>query len=200
MQGASAEIDVPNSAPITLTVSPAGKKPQRLVAATCGDAPHRDNINTDSSVSRDRFVKKLASKLAIDVAVLGPLVDPKITALADQADQQGGHVAEDAEPESQSTIAANMAAAWDLWHTPGGDAYATVPVGDHLETWPVKSQTFKRYIAKRFFEAEGKAINSDALSAALNLMEATAMFDGEEHEIHVRVAGHEGNIELGRHP
>jgi hypothetical protein len=69
-----------------------------------------------------------------------------------------------------------------------------VPVGDHLETWPVKSQTFKRYIAKQFFDVEGKVINSDALSAALNLMEATAMFDGEKHEIHVRVAGHEGNI------
>lgn len=191
---ASAEIEVPESAPITLTVSPAGKKPQRLVNADCGEVSHRDNINTDSSVSRDRFVKKLAVKLAIGVSVLGPLVDPQLTALADQADQHGGALCDDGEPESQSTLAANMAAAWDLWHTPSSDAYATVPVGDHLETWPVKSQTFKRYVAKQFFEAEGKAINSDALSAALNLMEATALFDGDEHDIHVRVAGHEGNI------
>jgi hypothetical protein len=56
------------------------------------------------------------------------------------------------------------------------------------------SAAFKRYVAKRFFEAEGKAINSDALSAALNLMEATALFDGVTRDIHVRVAGHEGNI------
>ncbi len=191
---AAIEIAVPDSAPITLTVSPAGKKPQRLVTAVCGDISHRDNINTDSSVSRDRFVKKLAVKLAIQMGVLGPLIDPQMTALADQADQHGGDRCDDGEPESQSTIAANMAAAWDLWHTSGSDAYATVPVGDHLETWPIKSQTFKRYVAKQFFEAEGKAINSDALSAALNLMEATALFDGEEHDIHVRVAGHGGNI------
>lgn len=193
-RNATAEIEIQDSAPITLTVSPAGKKPQRLVTAVCGEVSHRDNINTDSSVSRDRFVKKLAAKLAADVAVLGPLVDPQMTALADQADQQGGALCDDGEPESQSTLAANMAAAWDLWHTPSSDAYATVPVGDHLETWPVKSQTFKRYVAKQFFEAEGKAINSDALSAALNLMEATALFDGEEHLIHVRVAGQDGNI------
>jgi len=191
---AAVDIAVPESASITLTVSPAGKKPQRLVTAICGEISHRDNIDTNSSVSRDRFVKKLAAKLAIDVEVLGPLVDPQLTALADQTDEQGGALCDDGEPESQSTLAANMAAAWDLWHTPGSDAYATVPVGNHLETWPIKSQTFKRYVAKQFFEAEGKAINSDALSAALNLMEATALFDGAEHYIHVRVAGHEGNI------
>jgi hypothetical protein len=95
----------------------------------------------------------------------------------------------DGEEQSQATMAANMAANWDLWHTPGGDAYATIPVGDHLETWPLKSQTFKRYVAKCFFDEQQKAMNSDALSAAINLMEAKSLFEGEEHTIHVRV-GH----------
>jgi len=90
--------------------------------------------------------------------------------------------------------AANMAAAWDLWHTPAGDAYATVPVGEHNETWPIKSQTFKRYVAKCFFDEQQKAMNSDALSAAINLMEAKSLFEGEEHTIHVRVASHEGKV------
>jgi hypothetical protein len=128
-QVATAEIEIPESSPITLTVGPAGKKPQRLVVAICGAVSHRDNINTDSSVSRDRFVKKLAGKIATDVVVLGPLVDPHMTALADEADQLGCALYEQREPESQSTLAANMAAAWDLWHTPSSDAYATVPVG-----------------------------------------------------------------------
>ena len=122
--------------------------------------------------------------------MLEPLVDPLLTELADQADQDAGDLGDDGEPESQSTVAANLAADWDLWHTPAGDAFATVPVAEHAETWPIKSQTFKRYVAKQFFEAEGKAINSDALSAALNLMEANALFDGEEHDVHVRVAEH----------
>ena len=191
---ATTEIEVPDTDPVRLTVGPAGTKPQRLVTAVCGEVSHRDNINTDSSVSRDRFTKKLAAKLSVDVSVLGPLVDPQLTALADQADQQGGGLGDRGEPESQSTIAANMAAEWDLWHTPGSDAYATVPVAEHVETWPIKSQTFKRYVAKQFFEAEVKAINSESLSAALNLMEANALFDGEEHNVHVRVAEHEGNI------
>ena len=173
----SGEVQLPEGGPLTLTVSPTFGKPQRLVVATRGEIGHRDRISTDSSTSRDRFVKRLAGKLGLEVDTLGPLVDPQITALADQADGQSGEGAkgdEGEEEQSQATLAANMAAGWDLWHTPAKDAYATVPVGEHNETWPIKSQTFKRYLAKCFFDEHGKAMNSDAASAAINLMEATA--------------------------
>ena len=58
------------------------------------------------------------------------------TEMADQAGQQasGSSGAGDDNQESQATTAAKMAAEWDLWHTPGGDAYVTVPVGEHDET------------------------------------------------------------------
>jgi hypothetical protein len=191
----SGEVLMPEGDPLTLTVSPTFGRPQRLVVAKRGEIAHRDRINTDSAVSRNRLIKQLAAKLGIDVAVLGPLVDPQITSLADQADDQAkdGASADD-EEQSQATLAANMAAAWELWHTPAGDAYATVPAGDHDETWPIKSQTFKRYVAKCFFDEQQKAINSDALSAAINLMEAKSLFEGEEHAIHVRVASHENKV------
>ena len=58
----------------------------------------------------------------------------------------------------------------------------------------MRSQTFKRYLAMQFFESEGKAMNGDAVSAAANLIEAQALFQGEVHLINVRVAEHEGNI------
>ena len=192
----SAEIDLPEGEPIKLTVSPAGKKPQRLIVAERGEISHRDRVDVDSSISRDRFVKKLAAKLDIDVEVLGPLVDPKLTELADQAGGQGAGLDGHDDQESQATIAANMAADWDLWHSSARDAYATVPVDDHAETWPIKSQTFKRYMAKQYFDQKGQAINSESLTAATNLMEATALFDGEEREVHVRLAEHQGNIYL----
>lgn len=48
----------------------------------------------------------------------------------------------------------------------------------------------------RFFEEEGKAMNSDALSAAVNLIEAKALFEGETHAVHIRVAENDGNIYL----
>jgi hypothetical protein len=194
---ATAEIEVPDSAPITLTVSPAGKKPQRLVTAVCGEVSHRDNINTDSSVSRDRFIKKLAEKLGFERDILAPLVESQLTKLAGEIDESvtAGSSGDEAE-QSQGTLAANMAVEWDLWHTPAKEAYATIPIDDHQETWPVRSQTFKRYLAMRFFDEEGKAMNSDALSAAINLIEAKALFKGETHTVHVRVAENEDNIYL----
>jgi hypothetical protein len=76
------------------------------------------------------------------------------------------------------------------------DYKATIHIDDHQETWLVRSQTFRRYLAMRFFDEEGKAMNSDALSAAINLIEAKALFEGETHTVHVRLAEAEGNIYL----
>ena len=67
-------------------------------------------------------------------------------------------------------------------------------MGDHDENWPIRSQTFKRFISKQFYEEQQKALGNDAMSAAINLIEANALFSGQQHEAHVRVAEHEGNI------
>ena len=195
---ASAEIPLPEGEPLKLEVSPAGRQPQRLVVAIRGDMKHRDRINTDSGSSRDRFVKKLAAKLGIERDTLEPLIDSQLTKLADEIDEKSP--ATDGQPDdevqSQATVAANMAAEWDLWHTPSKESYATIVVDGHKETWPIRSQTFKRFLAKQFFDEHGKAMNSEALSAAVNLLEAKALFEGEEHPVHVRLAEHEGNIYL----
>src|SRR5690606_34308892 len=144
----------------------------RLVIVTRDDLEYRDNINTNSSVSRDRLFKKLAAKLGFDRDELADLLEPQILKLADQSDDLAASIPSgDDDEQSQATLAANMASAWELWHTPAKDAYVTIPVGEHFENWPVKSLTFKRFIAKQFYEAEGKAMNSDSLSSAVNLIE-----------------------------
>lgn len=193
---ASAEIALPEGEPLKFEVHPAGKEPQRVVVALRGEVEHRDRINTDSSVSRDRFIKKLATKIGVERDVLFPLVDSQLTKLADEIDDKnptaGSESADDA--QSQATLVANMAAGWELWHTPGKEGYATIALANHKEIWPIRSQMFKRYISKQFFEETGKALNSEAASAAMNLLEAQALFNGKEHAVHVRVAEHEGKI------
>jgi hypothetical protein len=192
---ASVSIDLPDGAPLTLEVHPSTGKPQRLVVAVRGEVEHRDRIDPNSSVSRDRFVKKVAAKLGLERDSLAALIDTHITKLADQSDEaMFTGSGDDSDPQSQATMAVNMAETWDLWHTPAKDGYATIPIDGHFETWSVKSQMFKRYVAKQFFDENGTAMNSDALSAAVNLLEAKALFDGEERLVHVRVAEHEGKI------
>jgi hypothetical protein len=195
---ASAEIALPEGDPIRLEVWLAGRQPQRLVVAIRGNVEHRDRINTDSSHSRERFINKLATKLGVERGVLAPLVEPLMTKLAGEIDEKAPASASksDDEAQSQATLAANMAADWELWHTPGKLAYATILLGSHKENWPVRSQMFKQFLAKQFYDAQGKAMNSEALAAAVNLIEAKAQFDGEEHPVHVRVAEYESSIYL----
>jgi hypothetical protein len=193
---ASVEIPLPEGDPIKLKVSPAGGKPQRLIVATRGDVEHRDRIDTDSSMSRDRFTKKLAAKLGIDRDMLAPLLEGQVAKLTREIDAKNSTTSARSkdDEQSQATLASKMAAEWELWHTPAGDAYATFINRDHKETWSVRSQTFKRFLAKQFFDQCGKAMNSEALSAAINLVEAQAQFDGDEHPINVRVAEREEAI------
>lgn len=195
---ASTEIGMPEGEPIKVEVSPAGRKPQRLVVAKRGEVEHRDRINTDSSTSREKFLKKLATKINVEREALVPLVESHLTKLATEIDEKCPANAErdDSEAESQATLAANMAADWELWHTPAKVPYATILVGNHRENWPIRSRTFKRFLVKQFYDDQGKALNSEAQSAAVNLLEAKALFDGEEHVVHVRVAEHDGNMYL----
>ncbi len=82
----------------------------------------------------------------------------------------------------------------ELFHDDLGDVFAHVPVGEHREVWPCRSKKFKSWLAGRFWQSEAKALSSDALGAALNVIEAKGRFEGEEYPLHNRVAFHEGAI------
>jgi hypothetical protein len=44
------------------------------------------------------------------------------------------------------------AGAEELFHAPDGTGYATIPIDDHLETWPVRSKGFRRWLAREYFD------------------------------------------------
>ena len=79
---------------------------------------------------------------------------------------------------------------------PTGTAYADLLIDGHRETWPIRSLRFRAWLRRRYYEATGDAPSAAALSAALNLLEAQAQFDGPERTVHVRVAEHDGHIYL----
>ena len=84
----------------------------------------------------------------------------------------------------------------ELFHAPDATAFATIPVDDHLETWPVRSKGFRRWLAREFFTKTKSAANSDAMQSALNVIEARAHFDGVEREVYVRVGACNGRLYL----
>jgi hypothetical protein len=81
-----------------------------------------------------------------------------------------------------------------LFHTPAGDAYADVTVNGHRETYRVRSKKFKLWLGRRFYLAREGAPSSEAMNSALGVIEARAIFDGPEHNVSIRVAGHDGKF------
>jgi hypothetical protein len=55
---------------------------------------------------------------------------------------------------------------------------------------------FRRWLARRFFEATGGTPSSEALQSALNVIEAKAHFDAPERMVHIRVGGLDGRLYL----
>jgi hypothetical protein len=55
---------------------------------------------------------------------------------------------------------------------------------------------FSQLMSLRFFEMTGKVPNSEALKNAVRLLEARAHYQGDCHEVHVRIAEHDDSIYL----
>jgi hypothetical protein len=95
---------------------------------------------------------------------------------------------------TQAELLVRCAEGADLFHTPAGDCYATVPVGGHRETYPVRAKGFRRWLVRVYFKRHDRPPGNQALQDALGLLEARAEFDGPEREIYIRVAEHGGNV------
>ena len=100
---------------------------------------------------------------------------------------------------TQSTILLQLAeeAGIDLFHTSEFEAFARLPMGDHHETWGLRSRSFRLWLRQQFYLHNGQAPNRRSLLDAIEQLEARARFSGEEIEVHTRVAaGGEGQVFL----
>lgn len=101
--------------------------------------------------------------------------------------------------QSQATVLVHLAfgtQGLDLFHTAGGDAYALIPRGKHRECWPIRSTAFRRWLQRLYFDQTDATPGGQALQDALGMLEGAALHRGEAHEVHVRLASHEGRIYL----
>lgn len=84
----------------------------------------------------------------------------------------------------------------DLWHDEDGEAYATFAVGNHRESWGVRSQKFKRWLAYRAFETTGLVPGAQAVEDTLRVLEAKATQGGRQQEPWSRVGTQNGFLYL----
>jgi hypothetical protein len=105
---------------------------------------------------------------------------------------------ESREKPSRATVLVGLALSEgaELFRTPEGEAFATVPIDGRRQTWPLKTKTIRRWLARLFYEHTEEAPGSQAIQDALGVLEGKALFDGVEHPVHVRTAEHDGRIYL----
>jgi hypothetical protein len=97
---------------------------------------------------------------------------------------------------TQADILVDLAQSAEPFHTADGTGFADLDINGHRETWPNRAKGFRRWLARRFFEATQGAPSSEALQSALNVIEAKAQFDAPERTVHIRVGGLNGRLYL----
>lgn len=95
---------------------------------------------------------------------------------------------------SQADLLVDIGRKAQLFHDPSGTAFARFRVEDHQETWPLQSKRFKNWLRREFHREHEKAPNGEAVTSACGVLDGIACFDGPEHELHNRVAWHDGAI------
>lgn len=81
-----------------------------------------------------------------------------------------------------------------LWHSPTNEGFATFTVGDHRESWPLRSQNFRRKLALRSYKATGAVPGAQAIDDAVRVLEAKAIEEGPEIAPWLRVGQREGCV------
>jgi hypothetical protein len=84
----------------------------------------------------------------------------------------------------------------ELFHDAAQSAYATVQIGDHFETWPVRSKGFRLWLRRRLREEHDKSAYPEALQSAIEEIESKALFECSQMEVNVRVAEAGGAVWL----
>ena len=181
-----------------------------VIAGRGGEELAVARIKIGSTLQR----RKIATDWAGDERLVGgePIDEGDVLAAIEAAEMSGLHAAEglerredEAEPddnkgrgESQANKLLGLVEKTGAipFHDQSGVAWITTPVGNHAEVYRLESKQGRRWLGGLFYRVEGVAIGSTGLNDAVATLSARAIHDGPEHEVHVRLAEHDGNIFL----
>ena len=177
--------------PDEIKVAPANGKPTRLVMCDHNGGSYRDKCDCDSEASRARFIGKVGKRFGYDPSDLKWLHSslPQLADDADDAVELEVGEAGNAQNTSQATKLVALGDEAELFHNGDGSTFATIPIGDHREVWPLRSKGFKRWLCRQFFEKYATAPGSQAVADAMTVLDGSATFSGPETETAVRLAG-----------
>jgi hypothetical protein len=98
--------------------------------------------------------------------------------------------------QAQRLQEAVTAAQVELFHDSQHRGYASFPLKGHLETWPLRSADFRRYLALAYYKEHGTPVRREVVAEQLEVLSAQALFQGPEEVVHVRLAPTDGGLVL----
>ncbi|HBZ83236.1 MULTISPECIES: hypothetical protein [Brevibacillus] len=81
-----------------------------------------------------------------------------------------------------------------LFHDPSNEAYAEVCLDGRTRTMKVKSKDYSRFLLSHYYKRNGKSPSPDSVNQAQSQLEAEAIFDGNQHELCLRIGEHNNNF------
>lgn len=181
---------------IEIECKPVGGSSNAIVVVKGPDGPiHTHKFDLAKAEARAKFVDDVCERCpGIDRDAVLRLLDEHAATSLMESDG-----AEDGKSSKQADLLVRLVLDdenVELFHSKDPEAFVTMPVGKHRETWRVSSKGFREWLSRRFY-AEYKSVpGSQAMQDALGAIAGIAKFDGKERPVHIRIAEHEGDIWL----
>jgi hypothetical protein len=100
--------------------------------------------------------------------------------------------------KSQADVAVELAmeGGAQFFHNRDGKCFADLSLNGHRETHSLKSQGFRAWLCRIYWESKNKSLNRQSVGDALGTLEGIALFNGSELETNVRMAHRDGKVFL----
>ncbi|WP_422931446.1 hypothetical protein [Singulisphaera sp. PoT] len=181
---------------VVLKFRPVNRNGRGTLAAFEGDSPlFVDTLDLTKTIDRDRYVSTFAqAHPGVDPAEVAAKLLELVGSLVN-AREDGGENKVGFETQAQALI--RLAEDVEFFRTADAKLYACLAVEEHREVHQIKSASFRRWLVRAFYLETGGPPSSDAMSAALGVLEAKCEFESPLDVVWTRIAaGSDGSIYL----
>jgi hypothetical protein len=128
-----------------------------------------------------------------DFLAAGHTVDD-LVALTEKANARAETSGKKEESQAKKILSLVGESDIELFHDSEPRPYVTFTVGSHRETHALESRRIRRWLAYEYYRKHRSAPNPEAVNMARLTLEGRALFEGPQHEVHLRVARDRGGI------
>jgi len=157
---------------------------------TEGDTDSIDRLFRDSGLYRDKWDEPHYA----DGGTYGQATIEKAVEWFEVPDSESRQLPDIQRKKSQATQLVEIGKSNELFRSDLKEPCAAVDVEDHREIYTIRSSDHKTRLQRKYYEQYGKAPSNNAVSSAIQTLEGIALFEGEEHTLHNRVARFDDNI------